>query len=82
MVEISAVSSNTEVQKRGIRQGCPLSPYLFVLVMTAPMHDVHFEEEKREYFPNGMDFGEVLYADDTILIWKKLQRTRKHIEQD
>ena len=33
-------ASKTKVQSSGIRQGCPLSPYLFVLVMSVIDHDI------------------------------------------
>ena len=84
IVEINGAQSNTKKQKRGIRQGCPLSPYLFVLVMTALLHDVHWNTERRTDYPDGIDFGEVLYADDTILIGKdakKVQRVLQRIEE-
>ena len=68
VVEINGIKRSMKKQHRGIRQGCPLSPYLFVLVMAALLHDVHWQAENREDFPNGVDFGEVLYADDTICI--------------
>ena len=63
-------------QETGIRQGCPLSPYLFVMVMTVIMHDVHSDLEKGslqkgfhdEY--SFIDFWELLYADDTLIIGK------------
>ena len=32
--------SDAQLQEAGIAQGCPLSPYLFIIVMTLLLHDV------------------------------------------
>ena len=59
-------------QRAGIGQGRPLSPYLFVLLMTVLFHDVHkrldrlIQVGKLNYF----DYWELLYADDTLLVGK------------
>ena len=51
--------SDYKTQSSGIRQGCPLSPYLFVLVMTVLMKDVKSRlNTKRQNEPiNGIQFA-------------------------
>eukprot|EP00969_Alexandrium_andersonii_P270105 11939405-Alexandrium_andersonii.AAC.1 len=39
-VSMDSEHSDWKVQSSGIRQGCTLSPFLFVLLLSAVMHDV------------------------------------------
>jgi hypothetical protein len=69
-VEIDGVESQWHEQRTGIRQGCPLSPYLFLIVMTVMFHDIH-EGDRQNLIRHrvlGTNYDEVLYADDTICI--------------
>ena len=66
-VEMDGQTSKRYKQDTGIRQGCPLPPYLFLIVMTVVFHDIH--EEDRQHLTKhriqGVNYDEVLYADDT-----------------
>ena len=83
MVEIEGEQSEWTQQMTGIRQGCPLSPYLFLVVMTVLFNDIH-EQIGLELIQNripGATFDEVLYADDTICISTCTKTINKLIER-
>ena len=76
-VHLNNKYSDYHTQNSGIRQGCPLSPYLFIMVMSALWHDLHTT------LPLSQTADELLYADDTLLYSKsthKLETTLKQVE--
>ena len=66
---MNGIDSDFKPQTAGIRQGCPLSPYLFCLVMGALFADVKAElNTPRQQQPiDGIHFSEILFADDTLI---------------
>ena len=55
-------------QESGISQGCPLSPFLFVMVMSIVMRDsIHQLTPGEQAMFQRADAATVLYADDTLL---------------
>eukprot|EP00959_Pyramimonas_sp_CCMP1952_P333556 6985006-Pyramimonas_sp.AAC.1 len=66
-------------QDAGIRQGCPLSPYLFLIVMHVLFQDIYSKHgtSLSEGRPPGVTFDVVLFADDTMCVSSnKAQITR------
>ena len=54
-------------QRAGIAQGCPLSPFLFIVVQSVMFHDIQAKLEL-EAEPLFVVTRELLYADDTVLM--------------
>ena len=69
---------------RGIRQGCPLSPYLFILVLSALMEDVTSSYRSpfgilHSVVTHGIPLTDIEYADDTLLLSRAAQSLNRFL---
>ena len=65
----AGVESTARPQRAGISQGCPLSPFLFGMVMTIVMTDArHALSAEANIACAAGGLEDVLFADDTLLI--------------
>ena len=67
VLDCSEISGLHE-QRSGISQGCPLSPYLFIVLMTVALMDARrIANLDAEAAPHIVS-NDVVYADDTMLL--------------
>jgi hypothetical protein len=72
-VSDSGQDSTTKSQSAGITQGCPLSPFLFVIMMSVIITDAR--AALRDSVNNiSSEVTEVLYADDTLIVDEHVAR--------
>ena len=72
-VKDSGYTSELGTQRRGVRQGCPLSPYLFDVVLTCLFRDVEQSYEQQCGILVGVlavpsRLWDLEYADDMVLM--------------
>ena len=68
-VRDAGATSASRPQAFGVSQGCPLSPFLFSIVMTILMHDATRAFRLHGLVQgDGLHISELTYADDTLVV--------------
>ena len=74
--------STERAQLSGISQGCPLSPFLFVVLMSVVVHDSlgAMSAETKDHYSRGL-LDILLYADDTLLVGVESSRLQNCLDK-
>eukprot|EP00973_Karenia_brevis_P029025 4003499-Karenia_brevis.AAC.1 len=73
--------SKVHTQRSGISQGCPLSPFLFVMVLSVLLYDANVLLKDVHGINLSMDgCHEIVYADDILLVGDNAQMIQKYME--
>ena len=81
-VEVDGNASEWQQQHTGISQGCPSSPHLLLVVMTATLEGEHSKLNHqlcRNRKP-GAQFEEVTHADDTVCLSTDSKATNQFVQ--
>ena len=74
VVKLNGKTSDAKEQQRGIRQGCPLSPYLFAILMHVIVHDANINGAA--LCSHKIKYAQLMYADDVVLFGKKRKQVQ------
>ena len=61
--------------RRGVRQGCPLSPYLFIICIELLSNQILKNQDIKGIKINGKEFKTSLFADDAAFIMDGSRRS-------
>jgi hypothetical protein len=81
-VKEGPITSDSKPQYRGVMQGCPLRPYIFIIALTVLMQDVE-DKYVQQYgsvpwaFSAASPLWDMEHANDTVLIARSAEAFRK-----
>jgi len=84
-IKVNGELTETIVPERGLRQGDPLSPYLFLICAEAFLCLLNAAEERGDLtrvkiFQGAPSINHLLFADDSLLLFKITDQSAGHLQ--